>query len=338
MNSTNSITPPNSNLQDNPGFLAALIGDGRPLLLFTGLSLVLAGVFALFLSVTGHFLPHDIAYLGQDAASLCHFYDCRIVDFMFHDRVAFGGTLIAIGVLYLWLVMFPLRVGEPWAWWTFLLSGLVGFASFLTYLGYGYLDTWHGAATLLLLPCFIVGLIKSYSTLMVPKSIACLRQPATAVPWLSEAGLGRLALLGTAFGLISAGLTIMIVGMSIVFVPQDLVYMGTTPANLAAISPRLIPLIAHDRAGFGGGLCSAGVAMFFCLWCSRPCKSLWQALALAGLAGFSCALGVHFAVGYVDFVHLLPAYLGALIYGTGLALSYPSMVLGLKVYSERGVQ
>jgi len=72
---------------------------------------------------------------------------------MIHDRATFGGVLIAIGTLYLWLAEFPFRRGDAWAWWTLLLSGFVGFLSFLGYLGYGYLDSWHGIATLLLLPC-----------------------------------------------------------------------------------------------------------------------------------------------------------------------------------------
>ena len=36
-----------------------------------------------------------------------------------------------------------------------------GFVSFLAYLGYGYLDTWHGLATLVLLPCFVLGLVRA---------------------------------------------------------------------------------------------------------------------------------------------------------------------------------
>jgi len=36
----------------------------------------------------------------------------------------------------------------------------------------------------------------------------------------------------------------------------------------------LIPLIAHDRAGFGGGLCCTGLTVFFCVWCARPSRSL----------------------------------------------------------------
>jgi hypothetical protein len=96
---------------DSESFLSALIGDGRPLLSLTGLALILAGGFALFLSATGSFLPHDVDYLGMVPLQLCAINQCRIVHFMFHDRVSFGGVLIAIGTLYLWLVHFPLRRG-----------------------------------------------------------------------------------------------------------------------------------------------------------------------------------------------------------------------------------
>ena len=141
------FTPADHDVDDR-GLIAALVADGRPLLLFTGLSLLLSGAFALFLSATGHFLPHDIEFLGMLPEQLCKINECRIVHFMIHDRVSFGGSLIAIGSLYMWMAEFPLRSRQPWAWWLFLVSGLLGFSSFLAYLGYGYLDTWHGAATL----------------------------------------------------------------------------------------------------------------------------------------------------------------------------------------------
>jgi dihydroorotate dehydrogenase len=44
-----------------------------------------------------------------------------------------------------------------------------------------------------------------------------------------------------------------VVGMTRVFVPQDLAFMGLSAERLRALSPTLVPLIAHDRAGFGGG-------------------------------------------------------------------------------------
>ncbi|MEX2213820.1 MAG: hypothetical protein WD768_06820 [Phycisphaeraceae bacterium] len=313
-------------MHDNRGFFSALIGDGRPLLIFTGLCLVMSGAFALFLSATGHFLPHDVLYLGMEPADLCAINECRIVHFMFHDRVSFGGAIIAVGVMYMWLAEFPLRHGEAWAWWLFLLSGIIGFGSFLAYLGYGYLDSWHGAATLALLPCFIVGLVRSYVTLHKP---APLRDLFTSpVPWrdYSPRGLGRLAMLVTALGMIGAGLTIMTVGMTVVFVPQDLSYMGITADELRAINPRLIPLIAHDRAGFGGGVATAGLLIFFSVLHARPSRSLWQALFIAGLAGFSTAVGIHPVIGYTDFLHLAPAAIGAMAFGLGLLLTFRVMM------------
>ena len=128
-------------------------------------------------------------------------------------------------------------------------------------------------------------------------------------------------LLATAGGLLAAGLTILAVGVTRVFVPQDLTFMRTTPEALGAISPRLIPLIAHDRAGFGGALASFGVAMFASVRYGRPSKALWQALGIAGLAGFGTAVGVHPAIGYLSVTHLAPAVLGFVVFTTGLAFA-----------------
>ena len=205
------------------------------------------------------------------------------------------------------------------------MSGLVGFASFLAYLGYGYLDTWHGVATLILLPCFGIGLVKSHRLIAAPAGLTTLMSPAIRVNWLSLTGIGRGSLLMVAIGLVGAGLTILLVGVTIVFVPQDLTFMMMRADDFNNINPRLVPLIAHDRAGFGGALCATGVAMFFSVWCGTPSKSLWQVLCLAGSIGFGCAIGIHFLVGYNDFIHLLPAYAGAIVYGIGLILSYRPM-------------
>jgi hypothetical protein len=305
----------------NLGLFEALVGDGRPLLAFSGLALILSGGFALFQSATGSFLPHDVSYLGMTAQDLCRLDACRVVHFMFHDRVSFGGSIIAVGVLYLWLAEFPLRAGEPWAWWLFVLSGIIGFGSFLTYLGYGYLDTWHAAATLLLLAVFALGLFRSHATLRDRGSGGALLRPAAWAPWQSALGIGRACLLLTAIALIAGGMTIMFVGMTRVFVPQDLQYMGLSPDDLRAINPRLIPLIAHDRAGFGGGLCCTGLTVFFCVWCGRPSRSLWQAIAVAGLTGFATAIGIHPLIGYLSPSHLAPAVAAAVLFIAGLILS-----------------
>jgi hypothetical protein len=312
--------PRNQSSIDQRGILEAVLGDGRFLLILTGLSLVLAGGFALFQSATGQFLPHDIEYLGMSAVELCGINECRVVHFMFHDRVSFGGVLIALGCLYMWLAEFPLKGYEAWAWWTLAISGGIGFLSFLAYLGYGYLDSWHGVATLLLLPCFVIGLVRFWPTLNSPRGIMVLRKPSGPL------GPGRLCLLVTALGIMGAGATITGIGMTAVFVPQDLTFMGLTVERLQSINPRLVPLIAHDRAGFGGGLCSCGIALLFSIWCAAPSRSLWQILALVGGIGFSAAIGVHFVIGYDDAFHLAPACMGAVLFALGIGLSFKPMM------------
>lgn len=300
------------------------------MLIFTGLALILAGAFALFLSASQHFLPHDVQFLGMTAEQLCGIQSCRIVYFMFHDRVAFGGALISVGALYMWLAEFPLRQRQAWAWWLFVVSGVSGFGSFLAYLGYGYLDTWHGGATIFLFPLFILGLARSWRFLEPPSGIGSLVQSAVPVTLRTRYGVGRLLLVATALGMIAGGLTIMTVGMTWVFVPQDLEFMGVQPVQLQSVSNRLIPLIAHDRAGFGGAICTTGVTVLFCVWCARPSKSLWQVLAFSGVIGFAAAIGIHPVVGYNSLLHLAPAIIGALIFVVGLVLTYPKMLQSAK--------
>ena len=105
--------------------------------------------------------------------------------------------------------------------------------------------------------------------------------------------------------------------------------MGLSAAQLLAINPRLIPVIAHDRAGFGGGLFATGVTVLFCVWCGSPSRHLWQALCISGLVGFVTAIGIHPIIGYDDASHLAPAVIASLIFITGLALCFKPMVYGV---------
>jgi hypothetical protein len=319
-------------LTDARGFLEALIDDGRPLISLVGVCLGLSGAFAIFQSSTGQFLPHDTAFLQMRPQDLCNINECRIVHFMFHDRVSFGGSLIAIAVVYLWMAEFPLKSGEVWAWWIFMISGVVGFGSFLTYLGYGYLDTWHGIATVALLPCFVGGLWQSRRCVLARAASSgadlswrSLLHPGDASPWLSRTGLGRLCLLLAATGMVMAGFTIQAIGMTEVFVATDLNYMGLDREQLESINSRLIPLIAHDRAGFGGGVATAGLLLFACAWCASPSRSLWQGMLIGGIAGWGAGIGIHPIIGYNDTGHLAPAVLGATLFFAGLALTRSSM-------------
>lgn len=305
----------NRSSSDSESFLATLIGDGRSLILLTAIALAIAGGGAIFLSLTGHFLPHDVAFLGMQAEALCALNQCRIVHFMIHDRISFGGVIITIATLYAWLALFPLKAGESWAWWTLAVTNVTGFGSFLAYIGYGYLDTWHAWATLFLLPFAVAGIWRTR---------ALCRFPVTVLPawplrgsWQTRTTWGRICWLGWGAGVAGAGATILVIGMTEVFVPSDLAFIGYQRDELHAINPRLIPLIAHDRAGFGGGLFTTGLLLLAIVWKAPLSRHLWEALTLAGLAGFGCAIGVHYPIGYIDLGHLAPAWLGAVIFVLG---------------------
>jgi hypothetical protein len=307
--------------ESDRGLLDVVFADGRPLLQLTALSLLFSGCFAVFLAIRREFLPHDLAFLQVTLDELCAIAGCRVVAFMLHDRVAFGGVLIAIAVLYFWLAAVPLKAGAAWAWWTIAASGGTGFLSFLAYLGYGYLDTWHGVGSAFLAPIFAIGLLRTRRLLI--------EQPFDGWTTVLHAltgrqKLGHVALLATGLGMFSAGGTILVVGATRVFVPQDLEFIGLTVAQLNAFNPRLIPLIAHDRAGFGGGLLSCGSIVMACALFATPSRSLWQALGVAGLSGFGAAVGVHLVVGYTDAMHLAPAIAGSAIFIGALVLTRPT--------------
>lgn len=314
----------------------ALSSNGHFLLIALAYGLVASGLFAVLLGMSGRFLPHDERFLGMTAEQLCSVHGCRIVHFMIHDRISFGGALVAVGLLYLWLVRSPLRQGQEWAWWALMLSGAVGFASFFAYLGYGYLDTWHGFATLGLIPCYLFGLVRYPHTDPARKNSRSLFRQSVRWPVCSAAGVGRACLVAAAAGLALGGLTILVIGMTCVFVPQDLEFMGLSVDEMHALNARLVPLIAHDRAGFGGAVCCCGVALFFCLWCGTPSRGLWQVLALVGIAGFGAAITAHPAVGYNDGIHLAPAVVGAVVYLVGMGLTFRPMVIA--TFSEAVVK
>jgi hypothetical protein len=297
-------------MSDERGLIEVVIDDGRFLIALTGIALALSGGFAIFQSISGQLLPQDSHAIGMDSAALIHAGNRHLLGFMFHDRVAYGGTLLAIGAGYLWLAAFPIKAREAWAWWALVFSGTIGFLAFLTYLGQGYLDTWHGVATLFLLPVFLAGLWRSRPNRFSLRTVWTQSRDDRGLC----ARWGRILLGACAAGLILAGITIALFGMTTVFVPSDLRFIGLDVRALTEISPRLIPVISHDRAGFGGGLCSIGCLLLFLARCAQLNRGLVEIIAVMGCLGFAGAIGVHFAVGYLDFLHLLPAFVGFFIF------------------------
>jgi hypothetical protein len=136
---------------------------------------------------------------------------------------------------------------------------------------------------------------------------------------------GQLLHVAQATAFLAAGTTIALIGVTQVFVPEDLEFMQTTAGALRSVSPRLVPLIAHDRASFGGmivasGFCFLGIA----LWgFRRGARWVWWTLLLAGIPGYACAIGVHYVVGYENLWHLTPAFAGLAVFAIAQGLSYP---------------
>ena len=61
--------------------------------------------------------------------------------------------------------------------------------------------------------------------------------------------------------------------------------------------------------------------MFLAVRYGRASRNLWQALALAGLFGFACAIGIHPIIGYMNLMHLAPAMAGCVVFAAGVILS-----------------
>lgn len=283
-----------------------------------GWGMLIGGLLAILVAVTRVVLPYDEAFVGLTRAQLGAI-NPRLLPFMAHDRISLAGTMAAIGLLYLYLGWYPLRRGERWARSALLISGIAGFGNFFLFLGYGYFDPLHALVSLLLLPFYILALIRSRGADTPPASPNLRNDPSWRM-----AQWGQLLLVAMGAAILTAGATIASIGISHVFVHQDLTFLQTTADALRAANPRLVPLIAHDRAGFGGALvCNGLTVLLLALWGYRQgARWLWWAMGLSGFAAYAAALWTHLAVGYVDQIHLLPVYVGVGVLGLALALSY----------------
>ena len=282
-----------------------------------------AGVGTFIVGTTVKLMPYDTDYLGSSLSQLCKVHNCAIVGFIVHDRISFAGVIIALGILYVWLAVVPLRQGKAWAWWCFAISGLTGIATFLTYLGYGYLDPVHAATSAELLLVLVVGLVLSYGGLASPRGISTLLVPAERNATTTSIKIGKMFLLAAAAGLFGTGLAIMTTGATFVFVSTDVDFIGAQARELVSLNHRLVPVIAHDRASFGGALLASGLAIGVTVFAGLRSgeRVLWWVLLVMGVIAFGATTAVHIIVGYTSYVHLLPSYVGAGLFAIGLALT-----------------
>jgi len=294
-----------------------------------GLGMIIGGVVAWLIAESSVLLPYDEDYLGMTRDEVGRINE-HLLHFMSHDRITLAGTMISIGILYYRLGKYGMRHGQHWARTAVLTSGVVGFPSFFLYLGYGFFDPLHAAAAIILFPMFLLAMRRNPDRpLHEPVNLRNSRE------W--RLGLwGQLCFVALGVSLSVGGLVIAGVGVTDVFVPQDLTFMGVTPEQLEAANPRLIPLIAHDRAGFGGALfADAVMLLILALWgIQQGQRWLWWTLLAGGSPAFVAGLSVHFSIGYRDFVHLLPAYFAAGLYVAGLILLYPYLMRNVRLPNE----
>jgi dihydroorotate dehydrogenase len=290
-------------------------------MMMLGVGMIVGGMIAWLIAASSVVLPYEEAFLGMTRSELQQL-NINLLHFMSHDRITLAGTMISIGILYYHLAKNGLRYGLHWARTALMVSGVVGFPSFFLYLGYGFFDPLHAAAALILFPMFILA--------MRANPDQPYRQPVNLFndrKW-RRAMWGQLCFVALGFSLCIGGIVIAGVGVTTVFVPQDLTFLGVTREQLELANSRLIPLIAHDRAGFGGALFSNAVMLLIiALWgLQQGQRWLWWTLLAGGSPAFIAGLSVHYSIHYTDFVHLLPAYFAFTLYIAGLILLYPYLM------------
>jgi hypothetical protein len=302
--------PPPERAPEMTWFWTALMGAG----------MLFGSLLALLIAATRVVLPYDEAFVGLSREQLAAI-NPRLLAFMTHDRVSLAGTMVAIGAMYLGLSWSGIRRGLHWAQQSVFISAFTGFASFFLFLGFGYLDVFHAFVTAVLMQLLLLGLhsrLGPYTPSVAP--------PLRGDRAWRRSLWGQLLLVIHGFGLLGAGAVISSIGITHVFVPEDLEFMGTAAPILQAANPHLVPLIAHDRATLGGMLLASGwVFVLPALWGFRNGSAwLWWTMLVAGLSAYASAIAVHYTVGYTSWMHLLPAFggLGIFLLGLGLSSAY----------------
>jgi len=284
---------------------SAAVREKWPWALVIGASMFIGGLMALVIACTRVIMPYDEAMSGLTRAAIGA-VSPRLLPFMAHDRISLAGAMLGVGVLFAGLAWFAVRRGQHWAERAIIVPALVGFFSFFSFLGFGYFDPLHAFVTAILFQFMLLAIVGRPSRL----------QPCAAADRVNDAAWlraqwGQMGFIVHGVIVLLAGVVISIIGMTTVFVQEDLAYLQLCAADLTAV-PGLVPLVAHDRGTFGGMLMVCGLTMLLAaLWgFRRGAGWLWWTFVVAGTVGYAVAIAVHHAVGYVDGWHLAPAYGG----------------------------
>jgi hypothetical protein len=291
--------------------------------ILVGAGMITAGVGAAAIALGPVLLWYDRDYLGESVAGL-HRINHHLIGFLQHDRITMAGNMIAIGILYIGLAWGGIRRGHRWARNTLLVSGLVTFLTWFYFLVTGFVEPLHTLVVVIVFPMFVFAVWRAPSGAHGSTLAEGPEGERVRALW------GQLLMIGVGGGLTGAGMVISTVGLTRVFVPTDLSFLSTTSARLRSVDPHLLPFIAHDRAGFGGALIGGGLAvLLISLWgWRRGERWVWWSLLLGWLFGTAPALGIHFAIGYTHFEHLLPVYVLVGVVVCALVLSKPYLTAG----------
>ncbi|MDQ0231163.1 dihydroorotate dehydrogenase [Metabacillus malikii] len=284
-----------------------------------GLAILIGGFIALYFAITSIILPYDESFIGLTRDELL-LVNPLILSFMSHDRMALAGTMISAGILYIQLARHGIRANLHWSKVAFHSAAIIGFIGILLFIGYGYFDYLHGLFWLILLPIYYFSFKEGKKVVGFPSSSHGQNDKA----W--QYGIyGQLMFVMLGFLLVIGGFVISTIGISKVFVSTDISFICMPPQMIENISQNLIPVIAHDRAGFGSALVSVGLlVLMISLWGFRQGEGwIWNTLAIGALPAFIAGIGTHIYIGYTSFIHLLPVYLLVILYLIGLVLSYP---------------
>ncbi|WP_404406201.1 dihydroorotate dehydrogenase [Jeotgalibacillus malaysiensis] len=296
--------------------------------LLFGLAILIGGMIALGFSMTRIILPYDEQFIGMTRAEI-EAFNPAVLAFMAHDRMALAGTMISGGILYIQLARHGLSKRLHWTKVAFHTAAITGFLGIFAFIGYGYFDWLHGVFWLVLLPIYLTSFYLTQESHAFPSS----SNRTNSRAW-KLSNIGQLLFVMMGAMIMVGGIVITFIGMTGVFVATDLGYLCVTPEMLQAVNERLIPVIAHDRAGFGSALISVGlIVLLLALWGFREGAAwVWNTIAIGALPAFTAGIATHFVIGYTTFIHLLPVYLLVVIYLAGLVFSFPFLKMKSNTY------
>ncbi|MFD2213633.1 dihydroorotate dehydrogenase [Metabacillus endolithicus] len=289
-----------------------------------GLAVFIGGLLALLFSMTRIVLPYDEHFLGISRNDILNF-NKNLLYFMAHDRMTLAGTMISGGILYMSLARYGIKYGIHWCRKAVNIGAITGFLGILLFIGFGYFDWLHGLFWLILLPFFLKGYFSTKTINATPVSVNKRNHQAWKLSLY-----GQLAFIILGFAFIIGGLVISYIGATFVFVQTDIGYLCMPPEMIKKYNEALIPVIAHDRAGFGSALFSVGLlVLMISLWGFREGdKWVWWSMLIGGFPAFLAGITIHFVIGYTTFAHLLPAYVAVALYIFGLIFTYSFLMKG----------